>query len=162
MECRAHSRHLQRIMTDFGADESFGQASVKVREHDGIEIPVKSLGNVRLAHARQFAGQEQESLDEQCPALEEGVKRVILQSDGAMVPVVGIRAGRGDARKRREAGWKEAKSTLAYEPRTGHPCLCGHDEAQGSGGLADAASRPRRGHGAANKSSRTRRRSSLD
>ena len=116
MECRAHSRHLQRIMTDFGADESFGQASVKVREHYGIEISVKSLGNVRLAHARQFAGQEQESLDEQCPALEEGVKRVILQSDGVMVPVVGIRAGRGDARKRREAGWKEAKSTLAYEP----------------------------------------------
>jgi len=116
VECRAHSRRLQRIMTDFGADEPFVRAAEKIREHYGVEVPASSVRNVTLAHAREFARQEQEALDEQYPRLPEGVDRVILQSDGAMVPVVEIEAGRGDARRRRSVCWKEAKSSLACEP----------------------------------------------
>ena len=116
VECRAPSRRLQRIMTDFGADEPFVRAAEKIREHYGVEVPASSVRNVTLAHAREFARQEQEALDEQYPRLPEGVDRVILQSDGAMVPVVEIEAGRGDARRRRSVCWKEAKSSLACEP----------------------------------------------
>ena len=116
VECRAPSRRLQRVMTDFGADEPSVRAAEKIREHYGVEVPASSVRNVTLAHAREFARQEQEALDEQYPRLPEGVDRVILQSDGAMVPVVEIEAGRGDARRRRSVCWKEAKSSLACGP----------------------------------------------
>ena len=162
VECRAPSRRLQRIMTDFGADEPFVRAAEKIREHYGVEVSASSVRNVTLAPAREFARQEQEALDEQYPRLPEGVDRVILQSDGAMVPVVEIEAGRGDARRRRSVCWKEAKSSLACEPGSLTPVLRGHDERQGSRRLADAKPRHRGGHGAKNKSACPRRRSLMD
>lgn len=38
--CRGYSLPLQRVMTDFGADESFSGAAKKIKEHYGIEVSV--------------------------------------------------------------------------------------------------------------------------
>ena len=46
---------------------------------------------------------------------------IISQSDGTMVPLVKLKGGSGDGRKRREIFWKEAVSTLAYPQGSATP-----------------------------------------
>ena len=44
---------LQRIITDFGADVSFGQIPAKLQEHHGINVPVSSAQAITHWHAKQ-------------------------------------------------------------------------------------------------------------
>src|SRR5215470_19990322 len=37
VKCRGYSRRLQRVITDFGADVSFGRVPQKLKEHYGID-----------------------------------------------------------------------------------------------------------------------------
>ena len=43
VECRGYSLPLQRVLVDFGAEESFGRAVERVREHYGIEVPASAV-----------------------------------------------------------------------------------------------------------------------
>jgi hypothetical protein len=131
VQCRGYSRRLARIMVDFGADQSFGSAVEKIKEHYGIEVPIKACRDATLKHASEIMRQSVSPLK---PSLvEEGVAELVSQSDGTMVPIVTIRKGRGDQRKRREVCWKEAVSTLAYPKGSATPIyaatLDGKDEA---------------------------------
>ena len=58
VSARAYSLPLQRVLTDFGADHSFVEATQKVREHYGIELPVSSVRERTLAHAKAIGGVE--------------------------------------------------------------------------------------------------------
>lgn len=112
VHCRGYSRRLERIMVDFGADDSFAKAAEKIQEHYGLQVPVGAVQEKTFKHAQQILQQ-----GVACPPLQEsgpGVETVISQSDGTMVPLVEIPAGIGDGRKRRQVLWKEAISTLAY------------------------------------------------
>lgn len=51
---RSYSLPLQRVMTDFGSDESFTKACDKVKEHYGVNIPVSGERNVTLRHAKMI------------------------------------------------------------------------------------------------------------
>jgi len=42
-ECRGYSEALQRVMTDFGADDAFAGAAAKLKEHYGIEVAVSAV-----------------------------------------------------------------------------------------------------------------------
>ena len=42
IHCRGYSLPLQRAITDFGADVSFGKISEKLKEHYGINVPISS------------------------------------------------------------------------------------------------------------------------
>lgn len=54
---RGCSRRLQRALTDFGADDAFAAAAVKVQEHYGVSVPVERVRTVTLRHARVLAAQ---------------------------------------------------------------------------------------------------------
>jgi hypothetical protein len=43
VECRGYSEALQRVMTDFGADDAFAGAAAKLKEHYGIEVAVSAV-----------------------------------------------------------------------------------------------------------------------
>jgi hypothetical protein len=43
VECRGYSEALQRVMTDFGADDAFAGAAAKLKEHYGIEAAVSAV-----------------------------------------------------------------------------------------------------------------------
>ena len=129
--CRGYSRRLQRILVDFGADDSFERAAEKAREHDNIEVPAGAVREKTLRPAQIIQSQ---SITQ--PPIEEpvvGVETVISQSDGTLVPLVEIRPGQGDGRKRRKVSWREAISTLAYPQGSRTPLyaatLEGRDEA---------------------------------
>ena len=43
VECRGYSEALQRVMTDFGADDAFAGAAAKLKEHYGFEVAVSAV-----------------------------------------------------------------------------------------------------------------------
>ena len=102
---------MQRILTDFGADHSFAQASAKVKEHYRIEVPVSGARKYTLKHAIKMT--ERQVQAHSLPS--GGVAQVIAQTDGCLIPMVRIaKKGAKDGRKRRQVEWQEARLSLAY------------------------------------------------
>ena len=117
VRCRGYSLGLQRILTDFGADHSFAQASAKVKEHYRIEVPLSAARRSTFAHATTIKGHEVEASS--LPS--GGVAQVIAQTDGCMIPIVKIaEKGPKDRRKRRLLDWQEARLSLAYKAGSLH------------------------------------------
>jgi hypothetical protein len=50
---RHYSRHLQRVITDFGADVPFAQVGDKLKEHDGMSVPTSSARLIDYKHAEK-------------------------------------------------------------------------------------------------------------
>jgi hypothetical protein len=111
VNCRGYSLGLQRILTDFGADHSFAQASAKVKEHYCIEVPASAARSYTFKHASQMRERQ-----EQAHSLPRGgVAQVIAQTDGCLIPMVKTaKNGAKDRRKRRQVDWQEARLSLAY------------------------------------------------
>lgn len=109
--CRFYSRPLQRAVTDFGADVSFGQAAEKMKEHYGIEVPACMVQKITKDHARKISDWE--------PKMNNGKRADILvaEMDGGMVPIVEVqeKVAGVDLRKTRKVLWKEAKVCFARE-----------------------------------------------
>jgi len=119
VECRGYSGGLQRVLVDFGAEESFGHAVERVREHYGIAVPKSAVRTQTEAHGAALLAAAEPLLSELGPAA--GVELLITEIDGSMVPIVlpGVDAdGRReeDRRKSRHLSWQEARLCLAREP----------------------------------------------
>ena len=105
-------------MTDFGADDSYGEAAKKVKEHYGLEVPISGVRKVTQAHGEAMLRQEPQS-----ELGKQGARLVIAGMDGSMIPIVSIEnsdKGRKikDKRKHRQLGWKEARLCVARDPRS--------------------------------------------
>lgn len=98
-------------MTDFGADSSFEQASEKMKEHYGIEVPACMIQKITEKHAKKI-GEWQPTK----PA-SENAKLLVAELDGGMVPIVEVeeKTEGVDLRKTRKVCWKEAKLCFARE-----------------------------------------------
>lgn len=100
------------MLTDFGADHSFAQVTVKVKEHYLIQVPTSAARKYTQKHAAQI--KQSSPATASLPA--GGVAQVIAETDGCMVPIVKIAAkGPKDCRKRRQLDWQEARLSLAYK-----------------------------------------------
>ncbi|MGA7930766.1 MAG: UPF0236 family protein [Candidatus Sulfotelmatobacter sp.] len=105
-------------MTDFGADDAFAGAAVKLKEHYGIEVPVSAVRGFTEEHGGTMRAQEKQKSD--WPD-RPGVPVLICEMDGSMLPVVETAEpvpGEApvDRRKTRQVCWKEARLALAHEP----------------------------------------------
>jgi hypothetical protein len=99
------------VLTDFGADHSFAQATAKVKEHYLIDIPASAARFYTHKHAARI----QQGQPETASLSAGGVAQVIAETDGCMIPIVKISAkGPKDRRKRRLLDWQEARLSLAY------------------------------------------------
>lgn len=103
---------MQRVITDFGADNAFGRVSGKLMEHYGIEMPVSTIQKVTEHHAQRCY---EESLAD--PVLEKGLKggTFVGEMDGSMVPVVEISTTANDKRKEKTLVWKEVRLCLVHK-----------------------------------------------
>lgn len=101
---RGYSLPLQRVLVDFGADDSFLQAAKKVREHYGIEVPLRAVRQHTLRHAKAIGVVKPQ------PATE--AKMVITGMDGSMVPIVESGTGE-DKRQGKTLLWKQANLCCA-------------------------------------------------
>lgn len=109
VRCRGVSLGLQRVLTDFGAETGFARAVAQVREHYGVEVNASGVREATLRHGAQMARSQAEA----APLRRGGVRQVVAQMDGSMIPLVRFKAGAGDARQRRAVEWREARLCLA-------------------------------------------------
>jgi hypothetical protein len=120
VDCRSCSIPLQRTITDFGADDSFGRgASAKLKEHYGIEVPATVIRAVTEKHGEAMLEMQRQEPSE-LPS-QPGVAVLIAETDGSMVPVVEITEpvpGEPpvDRRKNRKVDWKEGRLSLVHQP----------------------------------------------
>jgi hypothetical protein len=106
---REYSQPLERALTDFGADHSFVEATQKMREHYGVELPASGARSCTLAHAKASGAVEH-------PAPKQPVKTLVTEMDGTMLPIVQTKTGPGlDGRKGKELFWREARLCLARD-----------------------------------------------
>jgi len=119
--CRGYSMPLQRAMTDFGADESFLEASKKMKEHYGIDMTPNALQRITEHHAA-FVHSSEEALHQKAVKSQKKVADTIISEiDGSMVPIVEIVVPKDkteqevDLRKCRTLVYKEARLALSHE-----------------------------------------------
>ena len=103
---------LQRIVTDFGADQSFGRVSHKLDEHYGIDLPVSTIRNITENHRQAMYEQNLSPLN--IPDMA-GCDIQIGEMDGSMIPIVASNENAEDKRKQKTLSWKEARLTIAHE-----------------------------------------------
>jgi hypothetical protein len=141
VECRGYSLGLQRVLVDFGAEESFPQAAARVREHYGLEISSSALRRYTEAHAAamQVAQAEERAATHLAPG---GQPQMIGEIDGGMVPIVTTRAA-PDRRKTRQVAWQEARLALAHAQGSVSPQFAATlgDVAQAGAGLRHCVAR---------------------
>ena len=107
---RGRSLRLQRVLTDFGCEHSFGHAAARVLEHYGFAISASAVRETTLAHAQRAAQHLEEEYREPfriLPAV--GAEHVIAEADGTMIRTVA--PGKRKGNKPRD--WKEIRLTAA-------------------------------------------------
>jgi hypothetical protein len=123
VDCRGTSLALQRVLADFGADVPFGQVPDKLKEHDGIAMPVSTIQRMTEHHAQVIYEQE---------AAREGVagaanaQTCLGEIDGSMVPVVEVSPDAQDKRQGRTLLWKEVRWCLVPPVGSATPVFGGH------------------------------------
>ena len=90
-------------MTDFGIEESFHQAVVRMKEHHGVEVNVSAVRNITEKHANRAA-----QLLVNIPQKEQKSRQMILEMDGEMVPLVEYKNSK-DKRKTKTNHWGELR-----------------------------------------------------
>jgi hypothetical protein len=107
---RGRSIRLERALTDFGCEHSFGHAAARVWEHYGFEIGPSAVREATLAHAQrarqQLEGHYQESF-RLLPVL--GAEHVIAEADGTMICTVAP----GKRKGKRPRAWRELRLAAA-------------------------------------------------
>jgi hypothetical protein len=114
--CRDYSMLLERVITDFGADVSFGQTVEKLKEHYGIIISTSAVQSITKQHAKAcYEMLEQES---KTPG-NKNADCLIGEVDGVMIPVLFFEPNESaDKRRWRKTGWKEARLSVARKHRS--------------------------------------------
>jgi Uncharacterised protein family (UPF0236) len=116
VDCRDYSLLLERAITDFGADVSFGQAVEKLKEHYGINISASAVQSITKKHAEACYAMQEKEAD---LSGKNQARCLIGEMDGAMIPIVIFEANESvDKRKWRKSGWKEARLSVAREHKS--------------------------------------------
>ena len=100
-----YSRPLQRVLADFGAEASFQAATLRVKEHYGLVIPISALRQQTLRHGRAITALAD-------PQQAKAAVQIITEMDGSMIPVMEPGSG-NDRRKGKSLFWREVKLCCA-------------------------------------------------
>lgn len=102
---QSYSRPLQRVLADFGAETSFQAATLRVKEHYGVLIPISALRQQTLRHGRAITVLAD-------PQKAQATTQLITEMDGSMIPVMEPGGGH-DRRKGKRLFWREVKLCCA-------------------------------------------------
>lgn len=104
---RSYSKRCQKLMTDFGIEESFSAAAGRMQEHHGVTLNVSAIRNITEYHAARAR-----ELGAAFTRGRQPVKQMIMELDGEMVPLVEYGAG-SDRRKLKKNLWAELRVGVA-------------------------------------------------
>lgn len=96
---RGYSRRLQRVLVDFGAEDSFQAAGLRVREHYGISVAPTAVRRQTLKHGRAMNAM---------PASQRTTPSLVTQMDGSMIPVMEP-GQKADRRTGKKLFWREVR-----------------------------------------------------
>lgn len=110
---RGYSKHLQRMIVDFGAESSFAKSSERLRLHHQIGVSVSCIRKITLEHACAIRHlQHRPSNHGALPV--QGAEIIVTEMDGSMIPIVECKSGtQGDRRKSRHCHWQEVRLCAA-------------------------------------------------
>jgi hypothetical protein len=128
VEPRGTSRRLQRVLVDFGSEESFARAAQRVQEHYGVEVALGRLRRHTLEHGAQMSALE-------IPPPRDAAAVLVTQMDGSLIPLVAPSAHGADRRKGKQLHWREVRLCLARAKDSVTPC---YGATLGSVGVAGA------------------------
>lgn len=103
---------VQRVVVDFGAEESFAGATERLALHHGLRLSTSTVRAITLHHARAMQAQA-EPVDRVRTLPAQGADCIITQADGTMLPVLTQKPGEGDRRRRRQCQWNEWRLCVA-------------------------------------------------
>ena len=123
----ARTPGVERALTDFGAEESFGQASKRFQEHYGFAVGRTTVLRVVQGHAQQAQRYVQQRLEQATAKFEEplctrpGEQRMLVELDGCAIRTGTLRAAgtdektpvRGLPKRVRDEAWVEVRVGLA-------------------------------------------------
>ena len=81
------TKNLQRAVVDFGAEDSFAQASERLLRHHGVLLCASSVRKITLEHARRIEASQRAS-GGQGALPRTGAETIIAEMDGTMLPIV--------------------------------------------------------------------------
>lgn len=112
---RTCSIPLERVIVDFGADESFERAAQKIKTHYRIDIAKSTVRAVTEKHAIKIMS----VLDQiEKPEAIRHAECVIAETDGGMVPIVKINNESPDRRKVKRLEWREMRIAVAWKHKS--------------------------------------------
>lgn len=100
---------LQRVMTDFGADNAFNKVPQKLNEHYGIDMPESTIRHTTLNHALEMV-EQRDAINLELK--KQGEEIQIGEIDGSMIPIVEPDENAKDKRKNKKLLWKEARLSI--------------------------------------------------
>jgi len=107
---RGRSLRLERVLTDFGCEHSFGHAAARVLEHYGFAIGASAVRDTTLAYAQRASQQLEEQYRQPFRVLPTvGAEHVIAEADGTMICTVAP----GKRKGKRPRDWKEIRLAAA-------------------------------------------------
>ena len=109
------SRRLQRALVDFGAEESFARAAVRVREHYGLDVAAEQVRQQTLTHGAQIS-----ALKITPPKRAAAI--LVTQLDGSLIPIVLPLVEGEDRRRGKQLLWREARLCLARPQDSATSC----------------------------------------
>ena len=130
LACRSKSLALKRLLTDFGAEKSFGQASQQLWEHYGVTLDPSSIRQVVVRQAQRAEEVVQAQHQGVVAAYQsqrgqrQGETWLIVESDGSMVrtgalepsPEGGLSPRRQHCKRRRQTQWREVRLSTVQAP----------------------------------------------
>ncbi len=102
---QGYSRPLQRVLADFGAEASFQAATLRVKEHYGVRVPISALPQQTLRHGRAITTLADSQKTK-------AAAQLITEMDGSLIPVMEPGGGT-DRRQGKRLFWREVKLCCA-------------------------------------------------
>jgi len=104
---RSYSKRCQKLMTDFGIEESFETAVARMKEHHGVELNDSAVRNITEFHATRA-----KELVASFSFAKQASKQMVMELDGEMVPLIEYEEAI-DRRKKKKNFWAELRIGVA-------------------------------------------------
>ena len=108
---RSKSQRLQRVLSDFGSEDSFAQANQRIKEHYGFELHASAVRTATLKHAERAGKILQSEYAQTYRSLPaHGPEVMLVEVDGSMICTVPAGRKRNALRERI---WQEIRLAAA-------------------------------------------------
>jgi len=107
---RGRSRRLERVLTDFGSEDSFAKANLRLAEHYGFALNTSAVRETTLRHAQRAKAQMESAYRKSFRTLPaQGAEHVVAEADGTMICTLQS----GGRKRKRPREWKEMRLVAA-------------------------------------------------